>query len=265
MIDFLDVSMVQHPIRWDRVAEATVAPGVDRRWRGVVVKCTEGLSYRDPHRLTFLDGARQVGLRTGVYHFLHPKDEVTCAADGLAVAQRIWNACGATMPDLPVALDVEAADAALTATQLVERVLWCRDGIASLFGRCPLFYTYPNFFRTRLAGARADLLAELAGSCPLWLAFYGAGTPWYPRPSAAPAPLPPWREITMWQYSGNTVKVPGAWDGRVPGIGGDVDRNLFLGDEGAFRQLCGLPPELPTEPEPIVHPQVPLGRPGLDE
>ncbi len=64
----------------------------------------------------------------------------------------------------------------------------------------------------------------------------------------------PW---DVWQYSGN-----GGY--RVPGIVGDCDRNLFRGDEAALQKWFGLTGE--GEPEAaIVRPDVPLGRPALDD
>lgn len=258
-IDILDVSAYQGTIDWSRVAAARVHPDVDRRWRGVVIKVSEGETSRDKARLANLSGARAAGLLVGAYAFIRPTKNA-----GLQVANA-WAAIDDTMPSFPLALDVEAAPASLTPAQLVDQIRRARDAVIESFGRAPLLYSYPDFWARRVAPAVASApdLAEL----PLWWASYGAGKPWYPQAGQVPAVPEPWRSggraITIWQYSGNTTKTAGAWTGRVDGIAGDVDRNVFLGTEEEFRHgLLGQPRQERLEaPMRIVHPSVTLPRP----
>lgn len=238
MIDVLDISEAQGVIDFRRVAAAKVAPGVDRHFRGVLVKVTEGEHYKDPRRLEYLASAAAVGLRTGAYHFLHPDDELKSAADGLRLARRVWDAIGDTVPHFRVAIDLEGAALHLTSQNLLDRVFWARDGIRSFFGRNPTLYTYPDFYDRRLASA-FDVSQELADTVPLHWASYGDGYPWYPKPSQVPRVRGLWKKITLWQYSGNTKKRSGAWNGLVDGIAWDVDRNVFLGTEEEFADFCG--------------------------
>lgn len=261
MIDVLDVSRAQGAIDWPRVVAHPVAPGVDRRWRAAIVKVTEGPRGRDPKRLEYLAGARAVGMRTGVYHYLYPNDELKSAADASALALRVWDAVGDELPHFRVAIDLEGADAWLTPQQLLDRVLWCRDGVAEYFGRAPMLYTYPWFYEHRLKSAFATS-RDLAETVPLWWARYSTGTR-YPTSADVPKAPAPWDRVTLWQYSGN--------DGaRVPGFGWAVDRNLFLGDEDAFVDFCGLTGSHGEADAPIVRPAVPFAPrrvrvPGDDE
>lgn len=257
-IDILDVSAAQGVIDFDRVAAAKVAPGVDRHWRGVLCKVSEGQSYKDPTRQQNIAGARSVGLPWGAYLFVHPNGDVR------KQIENAWDAVGDTMPTFALGFDLEAADPSLSPQQLVDQLRRGRDATLEWFGRAPLVYSYPDFWARRMmpAVALAPDIAEL----PLWWAFYGAGMPWYPKHEQLPKPPEPWRTsgkaTTLWQYSGNTKKPARGWFGHVDGIVGDVDRNVFVGSEADFHYgFCAAPRPDQLEPDaPIVHafPEMPM-------
>lgn len=264
-IDLLDVSVAQGAIDWPRVAAAEVYPGTGRRWRGVIVKVSENETWRDQSRVKNIAGARSAGLLVGAYAFIHPMGDVA------KQVQNAWDAVGDTMPSFALGFDLEAADPSLTSHQLVDQLRRGRDETLRWFGRHPLVYSYPDFWTRRMmpSVAGANELAEL----PLWWAFYGAGTPWYPRREQLPRAPEPWRTagkpITLWQYSGNTRKIPGAWTGHVDGIYGDVDRNVFTGAEEAFEyDFCGRPrPDQLEQPPAVVRPwpEMPRPTPSFDD
>lgn len=253
-IDILDVSVAQGVIDFEKVAAGEVYPGTGRRWRGVIAKVSENETWRDAKRVANIAGARAVGLAWGAYGFIHPMGDMR------KQVANAYEAIGDTMPSFALALDVEAADPSVTSQMLVDQIRRGRDATLETFGRPPIIYSYPYFWSSRVlaAAVHAPDLAELT----LWWAYYGAGKPWYPRREQLPVAPEPWRsagkDVTLWQYSGNTTKTPGAWTGHVDGIVGDVDRNVFAGTEDDFVYgFCGRPrPDQLEEEAPIVRPRI---------
>ena len=251
MIDILDVSAAQGVIDWAKVIDDPVTPGSAKRWRGVICKVSENETWKDQMRAANIAGARAHHLAWGAYAFIHPMSDVK------KQVANMYEAIGDMMPSFAAALDVEAADSSLDSAKLVDQIRRGRDAVLEQFGRAPMIYTYPDFYVRRLMPAIVEArdLFEL----DWWWAYYGAGVPWYPNPAARPPLLEPFKSLgkepILWQYSGNTKKVPNAWTARVAGIYGDVDRNLFLGTEEEFQfGFCGRPRPDQLEPEaPIVH------------
>jgi len=262
-IDILDVSAAQGVIDFARVKDAQVAPGVDRRWRGVFQKVSEGETYKDPTRIANIAGARAVGMPFGVYVFIHLMGDI---AKQVANA---YEAFGDTMPSFGLMLDVESAADSLMPQSIVDRVLHATDEAYAHFGALPTIYSYPDFFKRRVlpAAVRTPALAELA----LHWAFYESGKPWYPKRSDLPRAPEPWfsagKPITIWQYSGNTTKVPNGWSGHVDGVFGDVDRNVFTLGEDAFQHsFMGRPRRDQLEEDPqVVHTIPDFGRVNLGD
>lgn len=215
MLFGIDVSSYQgKAITWAKVKAAGNA--------FAIVKATEGDRSVDAARLVDLEGAKAAGLYTGVYHFAHPE-----LGDGIAQAQKLWDACGGTMPDLPPALDLESrgvASPTATLQFVADFVQGCRD----TFGRPPILYTGAWFWKMLDASSRTDIADE----CPLWLAEYSHGGTWTPAATDHPSSLAPWKTWTLWQFSGSA---------HVDGVPTLCDRDCFNGDEAAFRALCGFP------------------------
>jgi lysozyme len=207
--------------------------------RFVIVKVSEGASYRDPRRLEYLDGARKAGMLVGVYHFLYPSQPLA------QQAELLWHATGDTMPDLPPVIDFETKGGTTAAGALAA----CEDFVGEVcarFGpRPPILYTYPSFWQsiTGLSGRDLTWAAEL----PLWIAHYKHYSP-HP-PTSQPIVPKPWKRWTMWQSSGGG---PNQKDVPVAGVSVPCDRNWFDGDEVSLRALCGFAPA--TEPPPSMPP-----------
>lgn len=237
-LDGIDVSAVQGAIDWRRVAEAG--------FRFVIVKVSEGTRYCDPRALEHIEGARAAGLRTSVYAFLRP-------SQGRPVEQveRLWECLGDTMPAFRPVLDLEGAPDSMSGQDICAFGDACADAVEALFGRSPFLYTYPSFAHDRLGPA---LARSRLGRCPLWMAsYYSTKTPWAPTPLMKPPVPQPWPTWTIWQYSGD-----GGY--RVPGVPGDCDRNLFNGDEAAFRRACGLvDPDAETRPDVTAYVESDVG------
>lgn len=235
--DCIDISQVQ------TVTDAHAVK--DAGFKLVTCKASEGLNYCDPRVLGFLDAFRKIGLMVNVYGFArpsqgHPREQ----------AKKLYDCAGDTFPTR-CALDFENAPDSMTSTELVAFGEEFISEVLSWGPLAPLVYLYPDFTKRRL-------LPDLAGSalfaqCPLWMAHYmSTTTPWLrPRDFRVYTPLP-WAAPTMHQYSAN-----GGY--RVRGIAGDIDRDLFYGNEQALRDFFGQPHPDQLAPETrIIRPEIDL-------
>lgn len=202
----IDVSSWQPNINWPTVA----ASGVDF----AIVKASGGAHYRNPRYRQQIDGARAAGLIVGHYHYAHelsfdpPKRTPEEEAD-------YFLATIDARPGELVALDIEDPEAhgnlsgwALAWLTRVEAALGC----------APLLYTYPYYAIER------SLTAPALAHYPLWWASYDK------PPRNAPAP---WHDWTILQYTAFAT---------VPGIGPNIDENMFKGNRAQLAAL-GIPSE----------------------
>lgn len=190
----IDVSIHQGFIDWNQVAAA----GVDF----VMIRCGyRGYKYGqvnpDDNALMNLEGARNAGLKVGVYFY----SQAINVAEAVEEAQFVLSSLEGQTLDLPVCYDWERfSDEARTANVDGRTVTDCaiafceaiRDG-----GWEPMIY-----FNTTQALSQLSM-AELT-QYKFWLAMYDPQG-WFPY------------RVDMWQYS-NT--------GRVPGINTNVDLNI---------------------------------------
>jgi GH25 family lysozyme M1 (1,4-beta-N-acetylmuramidase) len=235
--DGIDISQVQTISD----ANAVYAAG----FRFAIVKASEGVSYCDPRAREHCILLADAGLLVTVYSFARPSQDRPREQ-----ARRLIDCAGEAFVFRPV-LDLESAPAEWSSGRLLAFAQeWC-DEMARTQAR-PVVYSYTSFLQQRFT---VQDRAELLALGPLWLAQYrSVTTAWAPR---SEFDMPKAFHWDMWQYSGN-----GGY--RVPGIVGDCDRNLFRGDEVALQRWFGLTSD--GEPEAaIVRPDVPLGRPALDD
>ncbi|KAA8723347.1 hydrolase [Corynebacterium phocae] len=163
------------------------------------VKATEGSTYINPHFLLDAGRARDAGLKVGAYHYARPSGDPIRQAAAFAAQLALFP--GDTLP--PV-LDLEVNEGKSPA----ELAVWTRIFMVELqrlTGRRPMVYTYRYFWQEYMGNTRQF------SEYPLWLAAY--------QPTA-PAPVGGWSNLAFWQRSDA---------GRVAGITGPVDMNLFNG------------------------------------
>jgi len=217
-LDGIDCSAVQSTINYERVAAAG--------FRFAIVKAAEGSSFVDGKCALHMAGFRAAGMYALPYLFLHP-------SQGNARLQltNLMRALGSVWPGR-VCLDIETRYESESNAEIVhflEDAVSCGLEWGAL---APAVYTYPDYARRLQPELGASTV--LAG-CPLWMATYGAAQPWAPPTDYSPYVPLPWTSWALHQYSGD-----GGY--RVPGVFGDCDRDLFQGDESAFRAWLGLPP-----------------------
>jgi len=210
----IDVSAYQRAIDWSLVA----LPSNDLKFAIVRIGGADDGLYTDPYGADNLKMAVRAGLEVGSYWFYdkaHPLDaqaqriEALLAWAGVPLARKLW----IDLEGAPTLQDVKNVYTLIMAL----RVRGWRAGI----------YTRANIWNAAIAGD-PSLPTPDSLDIPLWVAHY--------KPPDNEGPFMPkgWAKWTAWQFSSK---------GRVPGIEGDVDMNLWDADAPAI-----TPPTLePTE------------------
>ena len=163
----------------------------------VFIKATEGNTLRDSQFVTNWAALSENKMRRGAYHFFRPTVDAVQQAENFTKVVEIKNG------DLPPALDIEVTDG-VSKSELVTSAKSWLEVIESKYGFKPIIYTNMKFYNQYLAGQFEDY--------PLWIARYNS--------RLAPK-IDGKQNWDFWQY-GNR--------GKIDGIKGDVDFNVFRGD-----------------------------------
>jgi GH25 family lysozyme M1 (1,4-beta-N-acetylmuramidase) len=181
---FIDVSHHQGKIDWANVPKDLAF---------VVLKCSEGATFKDKRYQENLLAARAAGFDVRAYHYAKPGNN---AAE---VEARF--ACE-TAAGAPVYLDLEESGN-LSSASLTAWALKFMNTVQAIQGRLPVLYTGSAFLRYKLNGG------SLLSTYPLWLARYSGE-------DDDPGYIGAFSKWWAWQLSSK---------GKVPGIDGDVDIN----------------------------------------
>jgi GH25 family lysozyme M1 (1,4-beta-N-acetylmuramidase) len=207
----VDVSHYQGTINWNGVAGSGI--------RFAYIKATEGTGYTDPSFDRNYIHSYNQGIIRGAYHFARPN-----ISSGATQARYFvnngggWSADGKTLPPM---LDMETnpysggACYGLSHAQLRNWISDFVNTVKRLTGKYPTIYANNNWWDPCTGhwggGATHD---------PLMIPSYGSSV----------GPLPAgWTFWTIWQYTST---------GRVSGIGGNVDRDVFNGPYTGLRRLA---------------------------
>lgn len=180
----------------------------------VIVKATEGTGYVNPQLGAQVAAARARGAAVGLYHFATAQASSDEEAAAFLRAAKPYLDAGAV-----AFLDWEPPG-------LSTYTAWAEDWLRRVdhtTGRTT--GVYMNLGVSRLASWSAFAKAH-----PLWLAFYGSGARFdgYATSFHPPA-VPGWR-LALWQYTEH---------GRLPGYGGDLDLNVYLGGVAQWDKATG--------------------------
>lgn len=217
----LDVSGWQQNVNWAVVKNSGA--------RFAYVKTSEGPWTLNDYFSQQYNGAANVGLLRGGYHFARPNlSSGASQARVMLASGGGWTNDGRT---LPPALDIEdnpyvASDGTnkcygMTPTALVT---WMKDftnTIKSSTGKEAVIYSSYYFWQECLGGSNA-----FANSNPLWIAAYYAASPWMPGG---------WPNYTFWQYANNFANAAQTIPATFPG-----DQNVFNGTMDQLRELAGV-------------------------
>ena len=194
------------------------------------VKASEGQSMQDTVFCKNWDEMRTAGILRGAYHFFRPSVPAALQASNFLATVDLQHG------DLPPVLDVEVTDG-YPAEQVAQGVKDWLAIVEDAYMVKPIIYSNQKFFNKYLA-------KHLAGY-PVWVARYT--NLWTPEISDG-------NSWSFWQY-GNR--------GRLHGIAGDVDFNVFNGSLTNLENLtiCRPAPLLDLMPEPVLPPAKPVAAP----
>lgn len=187
-VNGIDVSQWQGNIDYEAVAGAGI--------EFVYIKATEGIDLVDPFFYRNYAGAGNAGLPVGFYHYLTARSpsaarqeayHFVSVTEGLSAAGRM-------------VMDIEDLTG-LTRPEINQIALAFLQGVEEFSNRSPALYADAY-------NASAVLEADLS-VYPLWIAQYGVSEPDMDNP---------WNTWAGWQYTDL---------GRVAGIQGNVDRDIF--------------------------------------
>lgn len=217
----IDVSRHQHehgrkhyPIRWSAlritdlgsISKKKVSGAVNYPVSFVFIKATEGKSLLNKYYFSDLKGARAHGIPVAPYHFF------THLSSGLQQAKFFVKSVYLSKATLPPMLDVEPTNAQIHKmggrdVLFREMLVWLRF-VEKYAHRRPILYVSQQFVNQHLAQA-----PEALRNYDVWIARYGE--------------FKPYVKLTFWQLSP---------DGKVRGIHGDVDINVYNGTQEDFKE-----------------------------
>lgn len=195
----IDVSKHQGEIDWEQVADAGIEFAFVRvGYRG----SREGSLYVDECKDANLQGAIENGIPVGVYFY----SQAITVEEAIEEAELVLEAIEGYDITYPIVFDTEYYESEIARGNATSRV--DRTAIAKAFcqrieeaGYQPMVYAST---RWSIMNIDRDELADY----PFWFAYYGDTVSYR-------------YDFEIWQYSAS---------GTVPGVKGDCDMNLLLGD-----------------------------------
>lgn len=167
----------------------------------VFIKATEGETYGDSLFVRNLDKAREAGLKVGAYHFFR------FDKDGVNQAVNFLSKVGSRHTDLGLVIDVEKAGnpSGIPPEEVQKKLISMVDYMNLLGHRVMIYTNHEGYY---------DYIAEILPGYPLWICRF--------RENPINA------EWTFWQYDHH---------GKVNGIKGDVDLNVFCGNREEWHRF----------------------------
>lgn len=196
----IDISHHQGRIDWDQLAQAEIGR---EPISFVFIKATEGTNHTDENFATNFRQAREHGLLRGAYHYFRPDSSAR------AQAKYFLRQVSLEPGDLPPVLDIEETGKLTNAELQNAAITWLRI-VEDATGVSPIIYTNYKFKKNYLASRDFD-------AYPYWIAhYYQQRLSWNG----------PWK---FWQHTDR---------GRLPGINGHVDLNVYNGSMYDLRKLA---------------------------
>ena len=197
----IDISHHQGRIDWQELKDKGVIDKFPIRF--VMIKATEGASQIDENFRENFYQAREHGFTRGAYHFYSVHSSAADQARFFISKVKLENG------DLPPVLDVEHKPKKQSDEEFKASVLEWLQIVERHYGVKPIIYTYYKF-KTRY------LNDPIFDDYPYWIAHYYVDQVEYDGP---------WK---FWQHTDV---------GRLPGIKGDVDFNIYNGSFYDLRKL----------------------------
>lgn len=190
----IDISHHQGEIDWDQVKGQGLS--------FVYMKATEGDDFQDERFAANWEGAARAGLLRGAYHFYD------LCQEGAPQAENLFSVLPAEAGMLPPAIDIER-DGGCRPSEMPTREAFLEqfsvfiEAVTERYGVKPVLYLEKGIYFRYLQG--------VAEGYDLW----------FPDPDSVKPEVPEGLQWKFWQHSCR---------GRVPGIEGPVDLDVFYGD-----------------------------------
>lgn len=197
----IDISHYQGEIDWEQLKNAMIK-GCPVRF--IIIKSTEGASRVDENFRRNFNQARDYGFVRGVYHFWSNKSSARDQANFFLDKVHL------TDGDLPPVLDIEHKPVDRSVEDFQRDVLTWLHIVEDRYHAKPIIYTYYKFKEKYLS-------APVFDDYPYWIAHYYVDKVQYQGQ---------WK---FWQHTDA---------GRLPGITGYVDFNIYNGSYYDLRKLC---------------------------
>lgn len=197
----IDISHYQGKIDWEQLKNAMIK-GCPVRF--VIIKSTEGSSRLDENFRENFNQARDFGFIRGVYHFWSNKS--TAREQAYYFLDQVHLTDG----DLPPVLDIEHKPADKSVEDFQRDVLTWLHIVEDKYHVKPIIYTYYKFKEQYLS-------VPVFEDYPYWIAHYYVDKVQYKGK---------WK---FWQHTDV---------GKLPGIKGYVDFNIYNGSYYELKQLC---------------------------
>ena len=197
----IDISHYQGKIDWEQLKNAMIK-GCPVRF--VIIKSTEGSSRLDENFRENFNQTRDFGFIRGVYHFWSNKS--TAREQAYYFLDQVHLTDG----DLPPVLDIEHKPADKSVEDFQRDVLTWLHIVEDKYHVKPIIYTYYKFKEQYLS-------APVFDDYPYWIAHYYVDKVQYKGK---------WK---FWQHTDV---------GKLPGIKGYVDFNIYNGSYYELKQLC---------------------------
>ena len=194
----IDISRYQGDINWNRVRSSGVS--------FAIIKATEGGDHADPNFRRYWNEAAQARIPRGAYHYFY-----FCRSGAQQAAWFIANV-PRERGALPPVIDLEwtvskTCPRRPPSWEVLREAKIFKDILHRYYGQRPIIYTTVDFYRDN------DMRR--------WPEEF-----WLRSVAGHPRHVYPGQRYTFWQYTGT---------GRVPGISGDVDLNVFAGSPNEWR------------------------------
>lgn len=195
-----------NPIDWQKVGSAATPNGPVRF---TFIKATEGVTFDDVAAESNAQGAGDVGIDFGYYHFAQPASNAAAAE-----ADHFFDRVSTLPPptfSYPYALDLETNgdEEERGGLSRADYLTWVENFMTRFLGHFPvapviIIYGAPDFFDRNLPPDHT-----LGQRFPLWIAHVDVPAPRLPKG---------WDDWAIWQYS---------WNERIAGIAAPtVDADL---------------------------------------
>lgn len=196
----IDVSRYQGNINWNRLRNAFIDANPIRF---VIIKSTEGDSYLDPKFKENFTKAKENNLIRGAYHFWSNNSSARRQAYFFLAMVKLKPG------DFPPVLDVERKPVDISTEEFQQNILTWLHIVEDRYHVKPIIYTYNKFKTQYLSDHRFD-------DYPYWIAHY---------------------YVPQMEYKGRWKVWQHTDAGRLPGISGYVDLNVYNGSYYDLQRL----------------------------